>query len=275
MVVLGWRARTYWQAMRACWRTGTPVYVRGDSQLEDDRTLKRLAKRIVYPRFVGRFSACLAVGTRSEAYFRYYGARRVIRSPHFVDNVAFAAGAARARSTRNALRAQWGVDDRTLAVLFVGKLIDKKRPGDVVEACRRVSGARAIIVGDGPLKRTLAGAALLGFRNQSELPAIYAAADVLVLPSDRQETWGLVINEAMAAGLPVIASDAVGCAPDLITPGVTGDRFPPGDIDALAAALKALVDDPTRGPRMSASAALRVSEYSAERAAAGVMEAVT
>ena len=121
----------------------------------------------------------------------------------------------------------------------------------------------------------MADAILLGFRNQSELPAIYAAADVLVLPSDRQETWGLVINEAMAAGLPVIASDAVGCVPDLITPGERGDRFPPGDIDALAAALRALLDDPTRGPRMSAGASARVSEYSAARAAAGVMEAVS
>jgi glycosyltransferase involved in cell wall biosynthesis len=119
-----------------------------------------------------------------------------------------------------------------------------------------------------------ADATFLGFRNQSELPAIYAAADVLVLPSDRQETWGLVINEAMAAGLPVIASDAVGCVPDLIAPGVTGDRFPPGDVKALAAALKGLKDDPTRGPRMATAAAKRVSEFSAERAAAGVMEAV-
>jgi len=275
IVVLGWRARAYWQAMRACWRTNTPVYVRGDSQLEDDRGLKRLVKRALYPRFVGRFTACLAVGTRSEAYFRYYGARRVVRSPHFVDNAAFAAGASHARASRNAVRAQWDIDDSTLAVLFVGKLIDKKRPGDVVDACRRVSGARAIIVGDGPLKGTLANATLLGFRNQSELPAIYAAADVLVLPSDRQETWGLVINEAMAAGLPVVASDAVGCVPDLITPGVTGDRFPPGNVDALAAALRALVDDPARGPRMAAAASDRIGQYSADRAAAGVMEAVT
>lgn len=275
MLVLGWRAKTYWQAMRACWRAGIPVYVRGDSQLEDDRGLKRLIKRLSYPRFVGRFAACLAVGTRSEAYFRYYGARRVVRSPHFVDNAVFEAGAARARPGRNVMRAEWGIDDKTLAVLFVGKLIDKKRPGDVVEACSRIAGTRAIIVGDGPLKRTMsADATFLGFRNQSQLPAIYAAADVLVLPSDRQETWGLVVNEAMAAGLPVVVSDAVGCMPDLITPGVTGDRFPAGDVGALAEALRALIQDPARGPRMAAAASRRVAEYSAERAAAGVMEAV-
>jgi glycosyltransferase involved in cell wall biosynthesis len=278
MIVLGWRAKSYWQAMRACWRNGVPVYVRGDSQLDDDRSpAKRFVKRAVYPWFVGRFAACLAVGSRSEAYFRYYGARRIVRSPHFVDNNAFATGAERARAKRSELRAAWGLDDRSLAVLFVGKFVDKKRPGDVIEACRRVSGARAILVGDGPLRTTIdrGDATFLGFKNQSELPAIYAAADVLVLPSDRQETWGLVINEAMAARLPVIVSDAAGCVPDLITPGVTGDRFPPGDVDALARALRALVDDPDRGRRMAVAAADRVAGYSAERAAAGVMEAVT
>src|SRR5262249_23647490 len=153
----------------------------------------------LYPRFVGRFAACLAVGIRSEAYFRYYGAKRVVRSPHFVDNTAFASGAERARASRDALRLSWQLSPTQMAVLFVGKLIDKKRPRDVLDACRRISGARAILVGDGPLRGALAetaegAATFLGFKNQSELPAIYAAADVLVLPSDRQETWGLVIN---------------------------------------------------------------------------------
>ena len=78
----------------------------------------------------------------------------------------------------------------------------------------------------------------MGFVNQSELPAVYASADVLVLPSDGQETWGLVVNEAMACGVPAVVSDAVGCGPDLIEPGRTGATFPFGDIAALAAAIE-------------------------------------
>ena len=73
-----------------------------------------------------------------------------------------------------------------------------------------------------------------GFRNQTELPACYAAADYLVLPSDGGETWGLVVNEGMACGLPGIVSNAVGCAPDLIEEGVTGYEFPLGAVDVLA-----------------------------------------
>ena len=69
---------------------------------------------------------------------------------------------------------------------------------------------------------------MLGFVNQSELPGIYASADVLVVPSDFRETWGLVVNEAMACGTPAVVSVAVGCAPDLIMEGLTGAIFPCG-----------------------------------------------
>jgi glycosyltransferase involved in cell wall biosynthesis len=280
-LVHGWQARSYWQAMVACWRANVPVYVRGDSQLRDDASgLKRLVKRLTYPHFVGRFRACLSVGVRSDAYFRYYGARRIVRSPHFVDNASFALRAAVARARRDVLRAAWGIGPGATVALFAGKLIEKKRPADLLAAAARVGGIHALIVGDGALRthcedtaRALGvTATFTGFLNQSEMPNAYAAADVLVLPSDRQETWGLVVNEAMASGLPAIVSEAAGCVPDLIVPGETGYAYPPGDIEALADALGRI------GPRVSAmgeAAARHVREYSVERAAAGVVEAVT
>ena len=79
-----------------------------------------------------------------------------------------------------------------------------------------------------------------GFLNQSQLGEAYAIADCLVLPSDWGETWGLVVNEAMATGLPCVVSDRVGCGPDLVVPGVTGDVVPFGDVPALSAALQKL-----------------------------------
>ena len=74
---------------------------------------------------------------------------------------------------------------------------------------------------------------MLGFRNQTELPGLYAAADVLVLPSDGDETWGLVVNEAFACGLPAVVSDAVGCGPDLVEEGATGAVFALDDVGSL------------------------------------------
>jgi glycosyltransferase involved in cell wall biosynthesis len=280
-LVHGWQTRSYWQAMVACWDAGIPIVVRGDSQLRDDASAaKRLVKRFVYPRFVGRFAACLSVGVRSDEYFRYYGARRVVRSPHFVDNAAFAAGAAAARDRRDARRAEWGVAPGAVVALFAGKLIEKKRPADLIAAAARVPGVHTVFVGDGALRAQCEAraralgvpATFTGFRNQSEMPATYAAADVLVLPSDRQETWGLVVNEAMASGVPAIVSEAAGCVPDLIIDGQTGYTYRPGDIEALADALRTIAG---AGAVMGQAAARHIRGYTVERAAAGVVDAVT
>ena len=98
------------------------------------------------------------------------------------------------------------------------------------------------MVGDGPLRASMeqivAGAGspirFAGFLNQTEMPRAYAASDALVLPSDGGETWGLVVNEAMASGLPAVVSDQVGCGPDLVLPAKTGETFPCGAVSELA-----------------------------------------
>jgi glycosyltransferase involved in cell wall biosynthesis len=114
-----------------------------------------------------------------------------------------------------------------------------------------------------------------GFVNQTEIVRAYVAADCLVLPSDTGETWGLVVNEAMASGLPAIVSDEVGCGPDLVTEDVTGSIFPMGDVDALADRLTRFAGDPAGLRGMGARARERVSsQYSVERAVAGTLAAI-
>jgi glycosyltransferase involved in cell wall biosynthesis len=117
-------------------------------------------------------------------------------------------------------------------------------------------------------------AAFAGFKNQSELPACYAAADVLILPSDGGETWGLVVNEAMACGLPAIVSDAVGCAPDLINEGKTGFTFPLGDVAALTEKLAAFARMKRAGHDFAPALAEKMRRYSVEAAVRGTVEAV-
>lgn len=134
-----------------------------------------------------------------------------------------------------------------------------------------------LISGTGPLEDELRSLArslglrahFAGFVNQSQLAAYLAAADLIVLPS-AQETWGLVVNEAMASGLPAVVSDAVGCAPDLIEDGLTGAIYPVGDTDALADAIERMV------PKLGTAEidrALRdkMQDYSVETAVAGIM----
>jgi glycosyltransferase involved in cell wall biosynthesis len=169
-----------------------------------------------------------------------------------------------------------------LSVLFVGKLLDRKRPLDMVSALRtlrdRGMNVCGVFAGDGPLRALLESRGhewnvpltFLGFRNQTELPEAYAIADVMILPSDGSETWGLVVNEALACGTPVVVSAAVGCAPDLVVEGQTGATYPMGDTLALADALQSVLAKP---PSRAAIRA-KIETYSVTAAARGVLDAV-
>ncbi|MFV9504997.1 MAG: glycosyltransferase family 4 protein, partial [Oscillochloridaceae bacterium umkhey_bin13] len=231
VIVQGWYVKSYWQAISACWRMGIPVLVRGDSHLSTPRTpAKRLTKALAYRAFIPRFAAYLYVGKRNRDYYLHYGAnpKRLVFAPHAVDNQRFAHEAARLKSQRAALRAQWGLPADGMVALFVGKLVARKAPHDFILALalagRHNQHICGLIVGEGPQRAELEAAALnsgvtirfTGFLNQSQITQAYVAADLLVLPSDGSETWGLVVNEAMACGLPALVSDQVGCAPDLI-----------------------------------------------------------
>jgi glycosyltransferase involved in cell wall biosynthesis len=277
-VVPGWSLRSYWQAVRASRKAHVPVMVRGDSQLAGQRGgVARLVKQTVFPALLRQFDGCLYVGKRNREYLEHYGTSgdRLFFSPHCVDNDAFAAASAVAR--------QEGAAAGSRRVLFVGRLVEDKRPMDLVQAAVRLAAAgkdvELVIAGAGPLQGDLAEAAraggvdvrFLGFVNQSKLPAVYAAADVVVLPSMARETWGLVVNEAMACGVPAVVSDAVGCGPDLIQPRATGAVAPLGDVAALAAAIDGVLAFDARTTRPRLAELMQI--YSPERAAEGVLEA--
>jgi len=205
--------------------------------------------------------------------------------PHFVDNERFAQAAAAARDRRDEVRLRWALPAESTVFVFAAKFIPKKRPLDFVRAigiAAEKSRVAGVMVGDGPLradivaviKETASPVHLCGFLNQSEIPAAYAAGDVLVLPSDGTETWGLVVNEAMACGLPAVITDQVGCGPDLVTDGETGYIFPCGDVPALAAHLSRLAANPELRLRLGNAARQRVERYSVQAAAEGMCRAV-
>ena len=274
-VVPGWALRSYWQAVRACRRLGVPVLVRGDSQLGSQRnSAVRIAKALAFSHLLRRFDGFLYVGQRNREYLLHYGApaQRMFFSPHCVDNDAFSAASTGIHRPQGRRR-----------VLFVGKLIGRKHPADLLHAVARLrdKAVQIAFAGAGELEpelRKIAAASavdadFMGFVNQTELPAVYASADVLVLPSDGQETWGLVVNEAMACGIPAIVSDAVGCGPDLIEPGRTGATFPLGDVAALASAIEHVLSFDAERTRHHLAA--KMALYSPARAAAAIVDATT
>jgi glycosyltransferase involved in cell wall biosynthesis len=283
VLVHGWHLKSFVQTILAAKWRGLPLLTRGDSHLETPRSkLKKSAKAIVYPAFLRLFDAALYVGKRSRAYWTHYHypRTRLFFSPHCIDSEWFAARAT--VNSRHVLRARLGIPPDANVALFAGKLVPFKRPLDVIAAAALMKTAGheivVLVAGAGPVESEMAMAAraagvtlhLLGFCNQTEMPAVYAASDVLVLASDGCETWGLVANEALACGRPIVLSHTVGAAPDLAEDEIAGRVFPLGDVVALANALR----DVTAHPPSLQMIAKKSKTYSIASAINGIEAAI-
>jgi len=283
LLLTGWHVWPLLQMLLAARWAGVPVIMRGESNALRRRPL---AARLLHRLLLGRCAAFLPIGRASRDFYRGYGIpdTELFDSPYFVDNARFTAAAT--AGDRAALRSRWSIPGDAVCFCYAGKLEPKKRILDLLQAVRiavaRGQPIHLLVVGTGelmPAARALVAehslpVSFAGFLNQQDIPSAYAACDCLVLPSDYGETWGLVVNEAMACGRPAIVSDRVGCAPDLVIDGLTGAVFPFGDVDALAARMVELADH-ARLRTMGELARHRVLEgYSVEKSVEGTLLAV-
>ena len=261
VVVGGWSLMATQLAIVWCRLRGVPYVLMSDNHLLEPRpNWVRAIKRAVLPRLVPQAGAWLVPGSLAREHIVAYGARaeRTEIFPLTVDGPALAARADALRDERDAIRARLGIAVDAIVVLQVGRLIEMKAPADLVRAvaqARSGSGLQLtlLLVGDGPEEpslRALAGdlgvpVVFAGMLPGDELTSAYVAADIFALAS-RRETWGVVVNEAMACRLPLVLSDRVGAAGDLLEEGGNGELVPAGDPAALARALQRLAADPTR-----------------------------
>lgn len=291
-LVVGWYKKCHWQAIRACWKRNVPVLMRGDSQrLMVTSRLNALLKAVPYRWFLPKLDAYLYVGQRNREYLQHYGVTddQLFFCPHFVDNEFFGRRAAEARADGRSdnIRSQCGGAGDAFVALFVGKLIEKKRPGHFIRAVLKAAKSnphiRGLVVGSGPLeeecRRLASGSSQIlfaGFQNQSQLPAYYAAADVLVLPSQGTETWGLVVNEAMACGTPCIVSSECGCSEDLIHHGETGFLCDGKNVQSLTdQMLRAASLSPQQRKELSQRVEQTIQRYTMSAATAGLLDAMS
>lgn len=285
VLVNGWVTKTCLQALGACRRLGIPCMVRGEANLLRSRAAW---KHALHRLLMKQYRAYLAIGSANREFYRFHRCpeERIFWAPYAVDNSHFAEQAAARAGRRNDLRAAFGIPPEACAFLFAGKLEEKKHPMDLLQALSLLPSetrmrVHTLLAGDGPLRSECEEWArgrnlpvtFTGFLNQSRLPDAYAAADVLVLPSDAGETWGLVVNEAMASVRPSVVSRAVGCCADLVLEGRTGQSFVPRDVGALAAILEAYVREPGLARRQGKDAAEHIRGYGIDTAAEGVMAA--
>jgi glycosyltransferase involved in cell wall biosynthesis len=255
--VHGWSWICSLQAVLAAEQLGIPILFRAETNglKELTQPLKLGVKKAFINWLFKKIAGFLYIGTLNQQFYQSYGVskERLFYMPYAIDNDCFQKQAMLARSSREALRQSLNLEPGRPIILYAAKLIEVKRPQDLLAAYRLLSPDNLrepepylLFVGDGALRPQLEAEAratgwqsirFLGFRNQSELPAIYDLSDVFVLPSSF-EPWGLAVNEVMNAGKAVVTSDRVGCAPDLILEGQNGRTFPVGDIKALADAIR-------------------------------------
>ncbi len=214
---------------------GRQVWYRGETHLGLQRpTLQRLVRKPVLSVLFGLFSRVLAIGTDNRNFYKAMGVseEKIGFVPYVVDNKRFQEKSSLTETERNEVRAGLGIHQKDATVIiFASKFIDRKRPMDLIKAFSNLTEVDSpvvlLMVGEGPLldeskllvqKLALERVLFAGFINQSELPRVFGASDVFVLPSE-DEPWGLVINEAMNAGLPVVSTSGVGAVRDLVIDG--------------------------------------------------------
>jgi glycosyltransferase involved in cell wall biosynthesis len=281
------------QAILAANALGIPVLLRAESWLADRaRTPSRLAIKSAFFKLLSKgISAVLPIGTVNAAYWTHYFGASVPQflMPYAVNNEYFADLAAAAAPRQHELRTELGLSPERPLILFASKLQQRKHADHLLEAYSRFIETRTpenrpylVVVGDGEQRAQLEAQAqqlrledvrFAGFRNQSELPRFFQLADVFVLPS-RHEPWGLIVNEAMASGCPVIVSTDVGCHADLVTDGVEGCVFPVGDIPALTQALHRVFFSPGSAATMGEAARRRISTWTYEEDIQGLRRAL-
>jgi glycosyltransferase involved in cell wall biosynthesis len=281
------------QAIRAAHAMDLPILLRSDSTLHDrPRSKWKLAlKRRFFSMLRPAISAVLSVGSENTAYWKHSLGEDlpVFRAPYAVDNDYFERACAEASQTRAQFRESLGLAADRPVILFAAKLMPRKRCGDLIEAFLQLTRSSKLnrapylfIVGAGEqqaeleLKATAArpgDVRFLGFQNQSELPRFYDLCDVFVLASV-DEPWGLAINEAMAAGRAIIASDQVGCQRDLVQSGINGFVVSAGDVSGLAGSLEAILTDPLLARKMGAESRRIISDYTFQSNVEGLREAL-
>jgi glycosyltransferase involved in cell wall biosynthesis len=289
VVANGWRAPEARAALR--WAKGRGRRSVLMSTAHRGSVGKNPVKQWLRRRLVGGFDAALVGGIRHKEYLMSLGmaADRIHLGYNTVDNDYFAAAAAAARRQEAKLRDSTGLR-RSYFICPCRFIPDKNLPG-LFEAYERYADAAGerhrwdlVVCGNGPqaplLARLRSGSPfadamhVVGFQTYDKLPTYYALAGALVLAS-RRETWGLVINEAMASGLPVIVSDACGAAPDLVEGEVNGFVFEPGDSRSLSDfMLRMSAASPERRAEMSQSSRTRIAAWPLERFAKGLVGAV-
>jgi glycosyltransferase involved in cell wall biosynthesis len=284
----GYLNATFWIAYFAA-RQSWSAFLFGTDTItlvsRDGRVWKSMLKRIMWP-WLFRLADQVIVpssGARELMLSLGLPGDRVTLTPYSVDNDWWIQKSA--EIDRASVRTGWGASSADMVILFCAKLQPWKRPLDLLRAFAKakLSGALLVFAGEGPLRSQLESEAtalgvasrvrFLGFVNQTQLPAVYTSSDLMVLPSE-YEPFAVVVNESMCCGCPVVATDHVGAAGDLVAPVCPELIYPCGDIDALAAILERAHANRTWLSGLGCAARARMETWGPVQNIAATVEAI-
>jgi glycosyltransferase involved in cell wall biosynthesis len=286
----GYKHQVQLRAIGAARRLGIPILVRGESNVAERRLGDGISARVLQQLFK-KIDGFLFIGKQNRQFYAERGVddRRLFPVPYAVDNLRFQQAVQEASSSRTELLASLNIIWEAPVILYAGKLTSGKRPLDLLAAYHQVvqrfspgSEPYLIYVGEGQERARLERridelklnrVRITGFINQSELPRYYDLCDVFVLPS-QHDRWGLAVNEVMNAGKPIIVTDKVGCAPDLVHDWENGFVVPAGDVVCLASRLLCLLQDSDLRTRMGEASRRLVAEFSFEQDLQGLKKAL-
>jgi len=265
VIVNGYQIGLHRSVTAACHILGIPIGLRIDGALFATRSRwKQALKRVLYPFLNIVYRPIFSVGSVTDEYLLKLGVRRsgLARFTYAIDTNRFRMPDSQRRTGRESVRRRFGIPPDSTVVLSIAKFSAREAPWDLVAALPKLPSSEwtILLVGDGPDRTRIEGAVnaagnairaiVPGYVPYPELPDLYAAADIFVHAAT-EEIWGVSVSEAMAAGLPVIASDRVGAARDLVISRVNGATYPLGNSDRLADLLNEVRSMLTRGMTFS------------------------
>jgi glycosyltransferase involved in cell wall biosynthesis len=272
ILVFGWNYYSHLQCMRY-FHGKIPVFFRGDSVLlHEKRGLKRIARRLFLTWVYRHVDYALYVGTHNKSYYLQHGLKpsQLVFSPQAIDIDRFSEPDNDYSHHAEEWKKELGIPSHHITVLYAGKMTSVKNPYFILELAQACVSLPIsfIMVGDGHLKEDLqkrskgsGNVLFLDFQNQSVMPAIYRMGDVFIMPSV-SETWGMGVNEAMACGRPVMTSEKVGCAADLVLENKTGITFGTGDTEKCVRFLTGLCEDRGRLAEMGLNSTALIQFFS-------------
>jgi len=241
IIIQSWNNFTWWLVSLFCLFYKIPVVFMTDSNVLNEKMKSRV--KLNFKKFIlGQFlfknaSGFLTSGTNNEEFYKFYGVpeKKIVRMPFSWGYESFLDESEKISSTKNEAREKMNIKNDDFVILYVGRFSEEKSPMLLLEAYHQIENPRKklFFVGDGPLRKELEKyitdndvkrVEFFGFQPKESLFNFYNVADILIMPSKR-ETWGIVVNEAMCFGLPIIASDRIGVAIDLVKNGVNGFVF--------------------------------------------------